>query len=861
MKKLFLFVGVVAAMISCAKNEISDLNETNPDIISIGTYVGQTTKGTIFDQDAVQESGFGLMAYYTGQTAWADSEVDGAGSPFTPDFMYNQKVEYSGTAWSYSPLKYWPNEENDKVTFFAYAPYETVANKVTASYTATDATGRPEIHFTLQDKAIDMIDFVAGQNMDMVRQQDKVTFNLKHQLTRATFSAITNVDNVNWGASATGDGDSYIVVKSMEVVNGTNNQLFTKGIYTFAIETTDNDKTNHDQDGTWEVSEPAAYSFASIMGDAATTFVKNADLVAAGYTTSGVVLPIATAKTDYTSLFMEDQYLFLLPPNGAEGLSDEDGNIQIEIVYDIVTVDDQLGADHIATESTYVITLPAATLAQGKAYNYQLQFDVTEILVEAVVIDWDEATTSTTPDDYVDPFADYGDNGDDSGDSGDETITTEDDVTVTVTVTDEEGDESVLEETEDGDYNYVLDILVGGESTITVTSEVTTTRASEAVVTWESSDKTIATVDSDGTVTGVGRGVVTITGTTETGTIITITVTVYAPITYIQPFVTEVTLTEIGATYSVTYTVYPTGDYVETCANIAYGIEESEVEVATFVAGTLTAISEGEAIAYINAKGSMSGNMVSCEIAVSVEIPVVEEEEEEEEEDTYSSPYNYNSLSIGEYVDADGNVSDSATNAVAVIYHVESDFALAVSIQGYQSVSNWCPTNYVSTKIGATSATDGWSNTNTMYDTFGTSTASSNPASYAKNLSVKTIEKAYDGNGKGEFYIPSLNEAYILVAAFFTNGGTQTLANPTLTSISGYSMSSFYSTVKSKLNAGSMPMVITSTEYNATVCRSVSSDASCSYGRQKSGLKLYNFSSSSVGSTSYTAYAYPIIKL
>ena len=41
--------------------------------------------------------------------------------------MHNQMVKFDGTnnVWTYSPVKYWPNRQNDKISFFAYAPYES----------------------------------------------------------------------------------------------------------------------------------------------------------------------------------------------------------------------------------------------------------------------------------------------------------------------------------------------------------------------------------------------------------------------------------------------------------------------------------------------------------------------------------------------------------------------------------------------------------------------------------------------------------------------------------------------------------------------------------------------------------------
>ena len=61
----------------------------------------------------------------------------------TPDLMYNQQVTFTFFSnntgngyWTYSPLKYWPNSNADKVCFYAYAPYVP-----TPSTMAADATG------------------------------------------------------------------------------------------------------------------------------------------------------------------------------------------------------------------------------------------------------------------------------------------------------------------------------------------------------------------------------------------------------------------------------------------------------------------------------------------------------------------------------------------------------------------------------------------------------------------------------------------------------------------------------------------------------------------------------------------------
>ena len=90
--------------------------------------------------------GFGVFAYYTDLKKYDQTYV--------PNFMYNQGVFYNGPLgdagddrWHYSPLMYWPNEsgsnaqsdDEDKVSFFAYAPYVETSSAAAGSVTG-DAT-------------------------------------------------------------------------------------------------------------------------------------------------------------------------------------------------------------------------------------------------------------------------------------------------------------------------------------------------------------------------------------------------------------------------------------------------------------------------------------------------------------------------------------------------------------------------------------------------------------------------------------------------------------------------------------------------------------------------------------------------
>jgi hypothetical protein len=132
MKKYFIFAAVAAVVMSasCAKNETTFKTYAD-DAVLFGAYSGRTiTKaGSTDDMNlaALKDStaGFGVFATYTGTDLFENTSLPGA----TNDFMYNEKITWNGTEWTYAPVKYWPNPTNgqnadaQRVSFFAYAPY------------------------------------------------------------------------------------------------------------------------------------------------------------------------------------------------------------------------------------------------------------------------------------------------------------------------------------------------------------------------------------------------------------------------------------------------------------------------------------------------------------------------------------------------------------------------------------------------------------------------------------------------------------------------------------------------------------------------------------------------------------------
>lgn len=67
---------------------------------------------------------FGVFAFYQPGTSGSPGAW-GSGSERTPNFMYNEDVLYSGGTYTYSPIKYWPNNSYNTISFWAYCPYTT----------------------------------------------------------------------------------------------------------------------------------------------------------------------------------------------------------------------------------------------------------------------------------------------------------------------------------------------------------------------------------------------------------------------------------------------------------------------------------------------------------------------------------------------------------------------------------------------------------------------------------------------------------------------------------------------------------------------------------------------------------------
>ncbi len=114
-KDIAAIFSLAALLFSCAESveEVADTRRP----ITFSSSLGRPGEGSPSKAQSPEVfspgDGIGVFACYSGPTA--------AGQSFDPNFMNNQLVKFNGSAWTYSPVKYWPT--NGTLEFYGYFPY------------------------------------------------------------------------------------------------------------------------------------------------------------------------------------------------------------------------------------------------------------------------------------------------------------------------------------------------------------------------------------------------------------------------------------------------------------------------------------------------------------------------------------------------------------------------------------------------------------------------------------------------------------------------------------------------------------------------------------------------------------------
>lgn len=177
-KKFVMGIAAMAALtlVSCSSedlNSVSD-NSSKNEAISFDSYWGRSavavngTRGSEETKTTLMAKGFGVFSKYNGSASF-------------PDFD-NQKVTYSNSKWTYTPLRFWPTD--GQIDFYAYAPYKD-SKKLKENTTTFD--------FTVADKAADQEDLLWANALGQIttngaNTKEKVKIHFYHALSRLGYS-------------------------------------------------------------------------------------------------------------------------------------------------------------------------------------------------------------------------------------------------------------------------------------------------------------------------------------------------------------------------------------------------------------------------------------------------------------------------------------------------------------------------------------------------------------------------------------------------------------------------------------------------------------------------------------------------
>lgn len=411
--------------------------------VTFGTYMGEQANtrsghaGSIA-LDQLKAAGFGVLAYHTDNGNF----VGTAGTGSQPNFMYNQEVTWATSAWTYSPLKYWPNSIGnftntggatttatttgvDRLSFFAYAPYVEVKTSGTPLGDVTDTSrpakgithitgnnvgGNPLVTYVFDDDpaySVDLMYGVAAQNTDYgigttatgtitagdpfidmtkVKTDTQIKFDFKHALTRVGLLIQGAFDNTTPGGGTDPTATETKITVAEVVINGTN--LLASGELNL-------------NGGTWESTAGMSNltinnKLNPVIKDNAATPASptNAEITAlfdGSSTITGVttaLLPLVSGTTSPS--VTPDYYMFI--PSTSVTPAEQTSITGITIKYYVTTLDDNLSSGYSRIENiiTQTFTTPLS-VTKGLSYLFKLNVGMTTVKIDASIsADWND---------------------------------------------------------------------------------------------------------------------------------------------------------------------------------------------------------------------------------------------------------------------------------------------------------------------------------------------------------------------------------------------------------------------------------------------------------------------------------------
>lgn len=369
------------ALVGCVRVQDLDGPDAARAAVAFDVYTrgAETTKaGVAGDLDAFSFKGPGFGVY-------------GYVSASEPDFMKNQHISWNGSAWTYSPLKYWPNQDGVTVSFYAYAPYVASAPYATASAAIANANGEdgilyiraadaasPELVYRVADDPDRSVDLLYGvsatdglpfRNQSKMRLGEKIEYRFRHALTKLTVNVNADFDQE--------DPNTRVVIES---VNIQTDKLATYGTLNLNSTVADTPRWTVETPLSAGYSLPVAYGLALVTGNENTAAYYSQQPLGV----TGVAQPMMGYAPDGAT---PASLMFVPNAAGTAGLT-------VTITYRIITRDAQVTGGYMESVNAIQQTVPAASLSfsPGTVTTLNLHLGIASVQYSATVADWESGT-------------------------------------------------------------------------------------------------------------------------------------------------------------------------------------------------------------------------------------------------------------------------------------------------------------------------------------------------------------------------------------------------------------------------------------------------------------------------------------
>ena len=381
-RKLLFMIAALMALSACWQDLLIVPFDDSGEAVAFGTYVGRgaqtktaeatkTTRATGVTDESLQTEGFGVYAWYTGQTSFGD----GSDLESFAVFMNDTKVTKSGDSWTYSPLKYWPNNPGDMVSFVAYAPH------------IVDAYGNTNYNITVKGKEltykvtgevkkqVDLLysDSDVYNTIDLTKQSvdDKITFYFRHALSKITFTVSAAVDEVQVG-NITLDDNTSIFIRKVALIGENDVWADVEDNLTaggpFYTEGTLDLVTGEWQEVSLALGQRFVFTSTHFVGETA--------------------LKLNSRNSNVPQQLLNDSSNLMIIPN----IGDDRTRFRIYIEYDVVTVDPDAVADY---DDSFTVTNRITSnetieinFLPGRAYRFNLILGMTSTRLDVTVGEW-----------------------------------------------------------------------------------------------------------------------------------------------------------------------------------------------------------------------------------------------------------------------------------------------------------------------------------------------------------------------------------------------------------------------------------------------------------------------------------------